>query len=80
MIRSYNEPDSLMDESRGLQRLRIDDSMRWLDGYSPSSAVRQQRRERLSQSESGVLKVQSGFLCDCCSTKPKKFETEEALK
>lgn len=220
MSRSYNEPDFAMDEAGGLQRLRIDDSMRRSDGYSPSSAAGQKRRassplvddtpqpqtlhptnsmsdlrrrresaasrvspapsrqhslhgsvsstasgprsnsfsapmlapsnssltpvdisygnhlspgglssggisprtvdgpspfataftvngvyeqrpvisveppapevrpiaaakrpiESLSQSKSGVLKVQSGFVCDCCPKKPKKFETEEALK
>ena len=220
MSRSYNEPDFAMDEAGGLQRLRIDDSMRRSDGYSPSSAAGQKRRassplvddtplpqtlhptnsmsdlrrrresaasrvspapshqhslhgsvsstasgprsnsfsapmltpsnsgltpvdvsygnhlspgglssggisprtidgpspfvtaftvngvyeqrplisveppapevrpiasakrpiESLGQSKSGVLKVQSGFVCDCCPKKPKKFETEEALK
>jgi hypothetical protein len=32
-----------------------------------------------SHSKNGVLKVQSGFVCDCCPKKPKKFDTEEAL-
>lgn len=35
--------------------------------------------ESLNHSKNGVLKVQSGFVCDCCPKKPKKFETEEAL-
>ena len=79
MSRSYNEPDFRMDEGGGLQRIRIDNSMRRSDGYLPSSAAGHKRRIE-SQSKSGVIKVQSGFLCDCCPTKPKKFETEEALK
>ena len=79
--RSYNEPDFAMGEVGGLQRLRTDDSMRRSDGYSPSSAAGQKIRvESPSQSKSGVIKVQNGFVCDCCPTKPKKFETEEALK
>ncbi len=36
--------------------------------------------ENMSQSKGGVLKVQSGYVCDCCPKKPKKFETEAALK
>lgn len=36
--------------------------------------------ESLNQSKNGVLKVQSGFVCDCCPKKPKKFDTEAALK
>lgn len=35
--------------------------------------------ENLSSSKNGVLKVQSGYVCDCCPKKPKKFDTEAAL-
>ena len=36
MGRSYNDTDFAMEGPEGLQRLRIDDSMRWSDGYSPT--------------------------------------------
>ena len=35
--------------------------------------------ESLNHNKNGVLKVQSGFVCDCCPKKPKKFDTEAAL-
>lgn len=35
--------------------------------------------DTLNQPKSGILKVQSGYVCDCCPKKPKKFDTEEAL-
>jgi len=35
--------------------------------------------DTLNQPKSTVLKVQSGFICDCCPKKPKKFDTEDAL-
>ena len=55
MSRSYNETDFAMDEAGGLQRLRIDDSMRRSDDYLPSSAAGQNIRvESLTQSKSGV--------------------------
>ena len=34
MARPHNEPDSAMDEAGGLQRRRIDDSMRRRDDFS----------------------------------------------
>ena len=44
MGRSYNDMDFVMEEAGGLQRLRIDDSMRRSDGYSLNSAAGQKRR------------------------------------
>jgi hypothetical protein len=35
--------------------------------------------DTLNQPKNGILKVQSGYVCDCCPKKPKKFDTEEAL-
>jgi hypothetical protein len=35
--------------------------------------------DTLSQPKGGLLKVQSGFVCECCPKKPKKFDTEDAL-
>ncbi|KFY78354.1 hypothetical protein V499_02481 [Pseudogymnoascus sp. VKM F-103] len=35
--------------------------------------------DTINQPKNGILKVQSGYVCDCCPKKPKKFDTEEAL-